>query len=324
MTKAYDRYLKRLGGTPDAIRLHRRMQNDFNNNISFRMADGFKEAQILPRSTYDGNSEEWEDFEILLKHTQKEDKKRIVTRTGVDIPVGTYVKYGDNILIVSAQVMDDQDVMPSYSCYKCMQKLYLEGCPYVFPLYTSNSSYSAKGVADVGSVEIIDSRNKAYVQRNKFTVRFFEHHKNYRIAIGDEEVKNYYTVTQCDDSSHIGMFAITLKADERHPNDRGMYAYNDNLIDFSDLIPSHKGDEMVEGNSLPTLFCDTYQKKNQPFEVVCSNPIDTCEVEDGLQFISLSADGQTITVLPYLKGIGYIRVVDINGQSTSKKIVVKE
>ena len=49
MTKAYDRYLKRLGGTPDAIRLHRRMQNDFNNNISFRMADGFKEAQILPR-----------------------------------------------------------------------------------------------------------------------------------------------------------------------------------------------------------------------------------------------------------------------------------
>ena len=57
---------------------------------------------------------------------------------------------------------------------------------------------------------------------------------------------------------------------------------------------------------------------------MCSNPIDTCEVEDGLQFISLSADGQTITVLPYLKGIGYIKVVDVNGQSTSKKIVVKE
>lgn len=324
MATSQERYMKRLMGTPDAVRIHRRAQNDFNNNFSFRMADGFRDAKILSRKHYDSNSDEWQDFEILLKHTQKADTKKIITRTGVNLPIGSYVKYGDNIVVVSAQIMEDEDVMPSYSAYKCLQNLYIKGCPFVFPMATSNSSYSTKGVKDTGSIELLDARNKAYVQRNKFTVRFFHNHKNYRIALGDEEVTSYYIVTECDDTSTPGMFTLTLKADEKHPNDKGMYAYNENPIDFSDLIPTQgSGQDEVEGIVSPELSCETYQKLNTQFELICNKKIKSYELPQGVEYIGLSTDRHTLILKPTEKGVKTINVTDVDNKVATKKIVVK-
>lgn len=326
MANNTERYMKRLMGTPDAIRIHRRAQNDFNNNYSFRVADGFRESQVLSRKHYDSNIGEWEDFEILLKHTQKADTKKIITRTGIDLPIGSYVKYGDNIVVISAQIMEDEDILPSYSAYKCLQNLYIKGCPYVFPMATPNSSYSTKGVKDTGVVELLDARNKAYVQRNKFTVRFFQNHKNYRIAIGDEEVQSYYIVTECDDSSTPGMFTLTLKADEKHPNDNGLYAYNENTIDFSDLIPTQGGSEEEDSVGIvsPELTCEAYQKLNKQFEVLCNKKMAFYELPQGVEYVSLSEDGHTLILNPIEKGVKNIAILDIDNKTATKKIVVKE
>lgn len=326
MATTTERYMKRLMGTPDAVRIHRRAQNDFNNNFSFRMADGFRDGKILSRKHYDSNTGGWEDFELLLKHTQKKDEKKIITRTGVNLPTGSYVKYGSNIVIISGQIMEDEDVMPSYSAYKCLQNLYIKGCPYVFPMATSNSSYSTKGVRDTGTIELLDARNKAYIQRNKFTVRFFQNHKNYRIAIGDEEVQSYYIVTECDDSSAPGMFTLTLKADEKHPNDNGLYAYNENTIDFSDLILTQGESEEEESVGIvsPDLSCETYQKLNIKFEVLCNKVIKTYELPQGVEYVSLSEDGHTLILNPIEKGVKNIAIVDIDNKTATKKIVVKE
>lgn len=323
MATSQERYMKRLMGTPDAVRIHRRAQNDFNNNFSFRMADGFRDAKILSRKHYDANSEEWQDFEILLKHTQKKEEKKILARTGVDLPIGSYVQYGDDIVIISGQIKEEEDVMPTYHSYKCLQKLCIKGCPFTFPMATSNSSYSTKGVRDTGSIELLDARNKAYVQRNKFTVRFFHHHKNYRIAIGDEEVTSYYIVTECDDTSTPGMFTLTLKADEKHPNDKGMYAYNENPIDFSDLIPTQEGQDEVEGIISPELSCETYQKLNTKFELICNKKIKSYELPQGVEYIGLSTDQHTLILNPTEKGVKTINVTDIDNKVATKKIVVK-
>ena len=323
MATSRERYMKRLMGTPDAVRTHRRSQNDFNNNFSFRMADGFREAKILSRKHYDANSEQWEDFEILLKHSKKKEEKKVITRTGVELSTGSYIQYGDNIVIISGQFMEEDDVMPTYHAYKCLQKLYIKGCPYVFPMSTSNSSYSTKGVRDTGTVELLDARNKAYIQRNKFTVRFFQNHKNYRIAIGDEEVATYYIVTECDDSSTPGMFTLTLKADEKHPNDKGLYAYNENPIDFSDLIPTQGNGQEVEGIVSPELSCETYQKLNIQFELICNKKIKSYQLPQGIDFVSLSKDQHTLIVNPTEKGVKTISVTDNDNKTVSKKIVVK-
>lgn len=329
MSTSTERYMKRLMGTPDAIRIHRRSQNDFNNNYSFRMADGFRDSQILSRKHYDSNSEQWEDFEIMLKHTQKKEEKKVVTRTSVTLATGSYIKYNsdedeENILIISGELRDKGEPMPTYYAYRCLRKLYIQGCPYVFPMATSNSSYSTKGVRDTGSVELLDARNKAYVQRNKFTVRFFQNHKNYRIAIGDEEVQTYYIVTECDDSSTPGMFTLTLKADEKHPNDNGLYAYNENPIDFSDLIPTLTEEgEKEEGIMTPQLYGDTYQKLGKEFEIVCNKGIASYELSEGINCTNLSSDKLTLILNPTQEGVKEIVITDFDNQIAKKKIVIK-
>jgi hypothetical protein len=122
-----------------------------------------------------------------------------------------------------------------------------------FPCYGFNSSYSSKGMIDSDVVYTLDSRNKIYVQKNKYTVKLFEKHRGYRIILGDEETKYNYFITEMDDISYPGMFIISLKIDERHPNDDGFYAYNKEEIKFDNTDAG-----IIINSTLP--YCRVGQK----------------------------------------------------------------
>ena len=325
MVSPYERYLKTLSVNSSATAEARRYQNDIVNNIAFSLADGYKLAKIQTRGDYDINKESWSDFEILVKHALSPTEKKIVTRPHVDLQVGTYLSYDDVTIVVQGRTLGKEEVMPTYKALVCNHRLKLKGCPYEFPISSSNTSYSAKGVIDADLISLVDTRNKFYIQRNKYTVRLFENHRNYRIAIGDEEVSYYFTITNMDDTSTPGLFAVTLNEDEKMHLD-GVYAYNQVEIDYSDLndLYNEETGEITETNPLPLISCGAYQYIDKPFEVVSNIPISLCKVTDGLKITSPVQNKLEITLLPTTLGMQKITISDKYGQTVTKNIMVKE
>ena len=325
MAGPYERYLKTLSVNSSATAEARRYQNDIVNNIAFSLADGYKLAKIQTRGDYDINKESWSDFEILVKHALSPTEKKIVTRPHVDLQVGTYLSYDDVTIVVQGRTLGKEEVMPTYKALVCNHRLKLKGCPYEFPISSSNTSYSAKGVIDADLISLVDTRNKFYIQRNKYTVRLFENHRNYRIAIGDEEVSYYFTITNMDDTSTPGLFAVTLNEDEKMHLD-GVYAYNQVEIDYSDLndLYNEETGEITETNPLPLISCGAYQYIDKPFEVVSNIPISLCKVTDGLKITSPVQNKLEITLLPTTLGMQKITISDKYGQTVTKNIMVKE
>lgn len=320
----FQRYQRNLVGNPSAIAKARREQNDLVNSIAFPLADGYKLAKLQNREYYDKNVEAWEDFEILVKHALSETEKKIATRPYVDLQIGSYLKYDDVTVLVKGRTLGKEEVMPTYKAYVCNHTLKLKGCPYEFPISSSNTSYSAKGVLDADLVQLIDTRNRFYIQRNKYTVRLFQNHKNYRIALGDDEVKYYYTISNMDDTSTPGMFTVTLIEDERTHLD-GEYAYNEKEIDYSDLNDSRNDEgEIVEAKPLPILTCNTYQYLNKPFTVVSNIPIDNYVLSEGLEIVDITNDQMEMIINPIATGIQKVTIHDHHGQEVSKNIMVKE
>ena len=248
-------YSRRLKTSNRKIKDQRRKAADLNNELAWELADGHQDAHILTRMEIDNNTDEWYDMDVLVRHALTGQEKKIITKPYITLPIGSYVRYNDVTCIIRENLLDPQDVMPSYKAFICTTKLHLKGCPFSFPVYAFNSSYSSKGLIDLDKVMGLDSRNKLYAQKNKYTIRLYEHHRNYRIIIGDEETQYYYSITEMDDISYPGMFVISLKIDEKHPNDDGFYAYNENSIDFSDLYSIENKEENI---SLPIIYCDSY------------------------------------------------------------------
>lgn len=320
----FQRYQRNLVGNPSAIAKARREQNDLVNNIAFPLADGYKLAKLQNREHYDKNVEAWEDCEILVKHALSETEKKIATRPYVDLQIGSYLKYDEVTVLVKGRTLGKEEVMPTYKAYVCNHTLKLKGCPYEFPISSSNTSYSAKGVLDADLVQLIDTRNRFYIQRNKYTVRLFQNHKNYRIALGDDEVVYYYTISNMDDTSTPGMFTVTLIEDERTHLD-GEYAYNEKEIDYSDLndIRDDEG-EVIEAKPLPILTCNTYQYLNKPFTVVSNIPIENYELSEGLEIVDITNDQMEMIINPIAVGIQKVSIHDEYGQEVNKNIMIKE
>lgn len=328
----FDRYQKSLKGNPDLVAQARRKQNETVNEIAFTMADGYKLAKLQTRQHYDQDIEQWEDFEILIKHALNEKEKKLATRPRVNLPIGSYLKYEDSLengetedttIIIKGQTLGKGEVMPTYKAYVCNHMLKLKGCPFQFPISSSNTSYSAKGILDADLLNIIDNRNKFYIQRNKYTVRLFQHHKNYRIALGDEEITYYYTIANMDDTSTSGMFTVTLLEDEKSHLD-GEYAYNENEIDYSDLID--KEDEegnVIEGQPLPIINCNTYQYVGKPFNLISNVPMVSYELSSGLEEVEITEDDMVLTIKPIEVGLQKITITDKFGQQATKNIMVK-
>ena len=315
-----EQYKKRLQNRNQAIKEQRRKAADLNNELAWELADGHQDALILTRKEIDNNTDEWFEMDVLIRHALTGQEKKVITKPYVDLPIGSYVKYNDITCIVRENLLDPQDVMPSYRAYVCTTELHLKGCPYVFPVYAFNSSYSSKGLIDLDKVMGLDSRNKLYVQKNKYTVRLYEHHRNYRVVVGDEETQYYYFITEMDDISYPGMFVISLKIDEKHPNDEGFYAFNENSIDFSDLYSIENKEENI---SLPIIYCDSYYEVEEIFEVECNNFINSVEFDNNCLELIEIVNGTIAKIKAVEKGLVEMTITDSYGSKVTKNIIVK-
>lgn len=328
MSTTLERYKKRLRGNAQSIREGRKKQAIEINNMAFEYGDGYQTGEMIARNLVDLDIHGWEEYDFLIKHTLVEYEKKIITRPNTDLRIGTYIKYNvynntetgesrDVTLIIRGRVLDDS-IMPSYKAYVCQDALRLDGCPFEFPCYGFNSTYSSKGLIDSDSVYTLDSRNKIYVQKNKYTVKLYENHRNYRIILGDEETKYYYFITEMDDISYPGMFVISLKIDEKHPNDNGFYAYNENKIDFNNIV-IHNGGLQVEQ---PKLFCDDYLKLNKQIEIKTSKQIKEWDIDPNYITIVEEKEG-SIVVVPTREGLTSIGFTDIDDLYIDKKVIIK-
>lgn len=318
----FDIYKKRLKSSNRHIKEQRRQAADLNNELAWNLADGHHDGKVLTRNQVDNDIQFWDDMDILVRHALTGQEKKIITKPYIELPIGSYVMYENKTCIIRENILDPNDVMPSYKAYVCTTNLYLEGCPYTFPVYAFNSSYSSAGLADYDKVLGLDSRNKLYLQKNKYTVRLFENHRSYRVIVGDNETKYYYFITEMDDISYPGMFVVSLKIDERHPNDSDFYAYNENKIDFSDLIENQKPEE--EQPEEPLQFeCENYYKVGDTIEIKCNKEILICEVNDYDMVELAKKDDKTYTAICEKPGILTIRVQDANENSVFKNVIIK-
>lgn len=313
-------YGKRHKNHNRKIKEQRRKAADLNNELAWELADGHQDAHVLTRMEIDNNTDEWYDMDILVRHALTGQEKKIITKPYVTLPIGSYVRYNDVTCIIRENLLDPQDVMPSYRAFVCTTELRLKGCPFTFPVYAFNSSYSSKGLIDLDKVMGIDSRNKLYIQKNKYTVRLYEHHRNYRIIIGDEETQYYYFITEMDDISYPNMFVISLKIDEKHPNDDGFYAYNENPIDFSDLYSIEEKEENI---SLPIIYCDSYYEVNEVFEVECNNFINSIEFDNNCLELIEIVNGTIAKIKAVEKGLVEMTITDSYGSKVTKNIIIK-
>jgi hypothetical protein len=314
-----EQYKRRLKGKNESIKKQRRDAADLNNELAWELADGHQDAMVWTRVETDNNIEEWQDMDILVRHALTGQEKKIITKPNVNLPIGSYVTYNDITCIIRENLLDPQDVMPSYKAFICTTELHLKGCPFVFPVYAFNSSYSSKGLVDYDKLMGLDSRNKLYIQKNKYTVRLYQHHRNYRIAVGDDETQYYYFITEMDDISYPGMFVISLKIDEKHPNDEGFYAFNERVIDFSDLYLTEDDEEPI---NLPIIHCQSYYEVNEEFTVECNNTIQNVYFEFPWMQVVLKNE-KTCVVKATETGLNKITIVDINGNEVSKNIMIK-
>ena len=313
-----DQYKRRLQNKNEAIKKQRRKAADLNNELAWELADGHQDAQVLTRMEIDNNIDEWYNMDILVRHALTGQEKKIITKPNVSLPIGSYVRYNDVTCIIRENLLDPQDVMPSYKAYICTTELCLKGCPFTFPVYAFNSSYSSKGLVDYDKFMGLDSRNKLYIQKNKYTVRLYEHHRNYRIVIGDEETQYYYFITEMDDISYPNMFVISLKVDEKHSNDTKEYAFNEYDIDFSDLC-NDKGIDV----KAPIIYCESYYNVNDEFVIRCSNIITNIEFNNlCLSLKSIEENGDYVIVANET-GLCQVTVTDAYGATVSKNIVIK-
>ena len=247
MSSSYERYILRMKTA------ERKKQAKQQIIAAFKTADGYQVGECLVRDNEDG----WEEYDFLLKHTLTGQEKKAVLRPDEDLPIGTYLKYTvgnrEETVILRERILDDS-LMPSYKAYICQDTLRIKGFPIEgFPCYGFNSSYSSKGMIDNDVIYTLDSRNKIYVQKNEYTVKLFEKHRGYRIILGDEETKYNYFITEMDDISYPGMFIISLKIDEKHPNDDGFYAYNKEEMKFDNTDAG-----IIINSTLP--YCRVGQK----------------------------------------------------------------
>lgn len=314
-----EQYKRRLRMSNRGIKEKRRKAADLNNELAWELADGHQDALVLTRNEVDKNKDQWYEMDVLVRHALTGQEKKIITKPYTELPIGSYVRYNDITCIIRENLLDPQDVMPSYKAYICTTELRLKGCPFTFPVYSFNSSYSSKGLIDLDKVMGIDSRNKLYVQKNKYTVRLYEHHRNYRIIVGDEETKYYYFITEMDDISYPGMFVISLKIDEKHPNDDGFFAYNEHDINFSDLQPINNKDEDI---SSPIIYCESYYEVGDIFEIECNNQIQNVEFDNNC--LKLLETNSTVTKIEAREtGLIEVTVTDIYGSKVTKNIMVK-
>lgn len=321
-----ERYRKRMSeGTDGSARSIRMKQSKDTYNRNFKDIIGYLPATYLDANMVN-NNKPTEDLDIVISTNTNGYERLITCRPDTFLKVGTYVTYEEMGIKKTAIVREllKSEPVPTYKAFECSQTLYIKNCPYPFPCFSYNSTYSSKGLVDTTRNYILDSRNKLYIQKNEFSCRLWENYHGYRIILGDEDGTVVFKITEMDDFSYKGMFIVSLKVEQKHHLDGAedsRYAWNEKEIDFSDLHYETENEIAIKPLG---LYSDMYYKVGDTFEIVSDKPVNKWEYdEEFFEEIELSTS-DTLSGVLAKSGKLIIKATDTENQSAEKVVIVKE
>lgn len=326
MAGYFDFYKSKLGDKSSSVRLVREKTYKDNINLNFCLADGYKQVRCWDRSHVDKGHIEPVDSEIIVRGGTNGYERFMTFRPDVQVDIGAYILYDDGRAYIIRELQTEHPTH-TYRAFECNQTLRLYGCPVEFPCFSYNSTYSSKGIIDLDRAYGLDSRNKIYIQKNVFSNRLLEHHRGYRIRLGDEQGWYTFYITEMDDLSYKGMYIVSLKIDETNPLDGSLgdsYAFNENPIDFSDLIMMNPetGTPVEKPIASPVLYSDMYYNIGEEFEVVSNKSILKWTVnEESLTIVETLE--KSIKLKAIKKGLANIQALDTDDRTVEKAIMIK-
>lgn len=303
-------------------------------NRHFKDTIGYREATVWDRESVEKGWINEVSLDVIVETNTNGYEKMVSCRPDTKLIVGSYISFKEfendsepKTYIVRELVKPDP--IPTYRVFECSQKLCVEGCPIEFPCFSYNSTYSSKGLIDTDRNYMLDSRNKLYVQKNKYSCRLWEHYHGYRIRMGDEDGWVTFKITEMDDFSYKGMFIVSLKVEQRHHLDGAtepQFAYNETKIDFTDLKYEFEDEDgtITESIVQPILVYDKYVKVGKTIDIASSKPITTWEY-DNTFFEEIQEESEdTFKATPIKEGMLTITATDSDNQIVVANIIVKE
>lgn len=334
MSEFTDKYKARMArrsdGTNRKIRMSQ-VKSTYDRN--FAESIGYREGTMWSRDSVDKGWIEENPIELIVQTNTNGFEKLINSRPNVKLKVGTYLKFKEfeddeeSKTYIIREILKT-DPIPTYKAFECSQTLHIEGCPISFPCFSYNSTYSSKGLIDTDRNYMLDSRNKLYIQKNKFSCRLWEHYHGYRIRLGDSDGWVTFKITEMDDFSYNGMFIVSLKVEQRHHLDGSLepqFAYNEETIDFSDLSYELIEDGQIsESKTDIILEYDFYSKVGKVLEVISNKNIVSWKYDNSFFDEVELETSDTFRAVPNKAGTISFTVTDSDGLSKTINIIVKE
>ena len=327
MSRYSEMYRQRVAkGTNGSARQIRLQQAKDNYDRNFKDIMGYLQAEYLDADMVN-NSELAKPLDIVISTNTNGYERLISCRPDTLLKVGTYIYYeemGIKKIAIIRELLKSEPI-PTYKAFECSQTLTIKNCPYPFPCFSYNSTYSSKGLIDTDRNYILDSRNKLYIQKNEFSCRLWEQYHGYRIILGDDDGTVVFKITEMDDFSYKGMFIVSLKVEQRHHLDgveNKLWAYNEKEIDFSDLGGSEE--EGVEVIKPLEIMSEMYYRVGDTFEMIATKPVNEWNYD--LSFFSTLEIEDEYTLKGKLAKTGklIIKAIDADNQEAIKTIIIKE
>ena len=327
MSRYSEMYRQRVAkGTNGSARQIRLQQAKDNYDRNFKDIMGYLQAEYLDADMVN-NSELAKPLDIVISTNTNGYERLISCRPDTLLKVGTYIYYeemGIKKIAIIRELLKSEPI-PTYKAFECSQTLTIKNCPYPFPCFSYNSTYSSKGLIDTDRNYILDSRNKLYIQKNEFSCRLWEQYHGYRIILGDDDGTVVFKITEMDDFSYKGMFIVSLKVEQRHHLDgveNKLWAYNEKEIDFSDLGGSEE--EGVEVIKPLEIMSEMYYRVGDTFEMIATKPVNEWNYD--LSFFSTLEIEDEYTLKGKLAKTGKltIKAIDADNQEATKTIIIKE
>ena len=327
MSRYSEMYRQRVAkGTDGSARQIRLQQAKDNYDRNFKDIMGYLQAEYLDADMVN-NSELAKPLDIVISTNTNGYERLISCRPDILLKAGTYIYYeemGIKKIAIIRELLKSEPI-PTYKAFECSQTLTIKNCPYPFPCFSYNSTYSSKGLIDTDRNYILDSRNKLYIQKNEYSCRLWEHYHGYRIILGDDDGTVVFKITEMDDFSYKGMFIVSLKVEQRHHLDgveNKLWAYNEKEIDFSDLGNSEE--EGVEVIKPLEIISEMYYRVGDTFEMIATKSINEWNYD--LSFFSTLEIEDEYTLKGKLAKTGklIIKAIDADNQEATKTIIIKE
>lgn len=316
----FDLYKRRIGNKSSEIREVRKQTYESTLDRNFELSDGYVKGTYRDRTHVDEGIYESVEIDMMMRISTNSYERYLTFRPNTQLKIGTYITVGEETMVI--RELQQREPMPTYRAFACNQVLKLKGCPVEFPCFSFNSTYSSKGMIDIDRAYGLDSRNKLYIQKNKFSNRLLENHRGYRIRLGDEDGYYSFYITEMDDLSYKGMYVISLKIDEVHPLDKDEFSYNENQIDFSDLCGIVNGEIDTTVVPEPKLYGESYVVLGDIIEVVSDKDI-MIWVESTEDLEVISKDARTFKAKAIKQGFTVLTAIDLDGKTVNKTIRIK-